>query len=181
MTTNKQFKIRIAKTKKDLLGILDVQVKTWIDTYTNSKLGITKEMIKDHYKRKLTEEYIKERFKGIKDNSKRNWIVLNQKDEIIGWLGCIKEKNNIGTFGIYILSEYQRLGLGKILLKRGLKWLSYQKNIEIGVVNYNENAIRFYKNFGFKLTGKKEDFKVCDFIGKGWVLKMKRNNEQIIR
>jgi ribosomal protein S18 acetylase RimI-like enzyme len=169
-----QFKIKLAKTKKDLEGILYVQVETWVDAYTNVERGITRPMIREHYKRKLTKEYIRERYESLKDKNKRNWIALDANDHVIGWVGCSKEGKNKGGFGIYVLPKYQRLGLGKKLMAKGLKWLSTQKYMEIGVVEYNKIALNFYKKLGFHLIGKEEDFKVGDFVGKGWVVVMRR-------
>jgi RimJ/RimL family protein N-acetyltransferase len=60
------------------------------------------------------------------------------------------------------------------MLKKGFKWLSDMKYIEIGVLEYNEIAIEWYKRLGFEFTGEKEDFTVGDFVGKDWVLKMKK-------
>ena len=59
-------------------------------------------------------------------------------------------------------------------MSRGLKWLSTQKQIEIGVVEYNKKAIKLYENLGFKPTGEKKDFIVGDFIGKNLIITMKK-------
>lgn len=170
-----QFSIRLAKTEKDLKGILNVQVKTWVDAYTNVERGITRSMILEHYKKRHIKEYFKGRYELLKDTDNRIWIALDAHDRIIiGWIGCTKEGENKGGFGIYVLPNYQRLGIGKKLMAKGLKWLSTQKYIEIGVLEYNKVALNFHKKLGFYLTGKRKDLKVGDFVGKGWVLQMRK-------
>jgi len=73
-----------------------------------------------------------------------------------------------------VLPEYQGKGIGRKMLKKGFEWLSDMKYIEIGVLEYNEIAIEWYKRLDFEFTGEKEDFTVGDFVGKDWVLKMKK-------
>lgn len=56
---------------------------------------------------------------------------------------------------IYIKRNFQKHGLGKILLSKALDIAnSYdKKSIWLGVWEKNENAIAFYKKFGFVHTG----------------------------
>ena len=63
--------IRLAKTKKDVYGFMDVQATTWAETYQNPKRGVTKEMILSHFKKRNTKEKILKKFESLKD--------LNQK------------------------------------------------------------------------------------------------------
>ena len=51
---------------------------------------------------------------------------------------------------IYIMDKFRNLSLGKLFMKR-LSMLAYEKNcgrMEWIVLNWNKNAIRFYKNLG---------------------------------
>lgn len=166
--------ITLAKTKKDFWGLIDVQVTTWADTYENIERGVTKEMIFDHFNKKFTEEKKLERFKSLKDPKRKNWVAKDN-EKIIAWLGCSKDfEKQSGSFAIYVLPEYQGQGIGRRMLKKGFKWLSDTKYIEIGVIEYNPKAIELYKSLGFEFTGEKEDFRVGEFVGKNWVLKMKK-------
>ncbi|MFD1705611.1 GNAT family N-acetyltransferase [Siminovitchia sediminis] len=56
---------------------------------------------------------------------------------------------------IYIKSSFQRLGLGKRLLKHAMKLAKEygKKKIWLGVWEKNERAIAFYKEMGFVQTG----------------------------
>lgn len=167
--------IRLAKTKKDVSGFVSVQAKTWAETYQNPERGLTKEMIVKHFKKRNTEEKILKRFKLLKDPTNKHWVAKDN-DKVIGWLGCFKDfEKQSGGVGIYILPEYQRKGIGRKMLKKGFRWLSNMKYIEIGVLEYNEKAIEWYKRLGFRFTGEKEDFTIGEFVGKNWVLTMKKD------
>ncbi len=56
---------------------------------------------------------------------------------------------------IYLKSEFQRMGFGKILLQKAID-VAKEKGKEflwLGVWEKNENAISFYEQFGFKKNG----------------------------
>lgn len=55
---------------------------------------------------------------------------------------------------LYILREYQGLGLGRQLLEHCLAWLP-RPRVALFVLEGNEKAIRFYEHMGFRLTGHK--------------------------
>lgn len=166
--------IRLAKTKQDFWGLIDVQVATWADTYENLDRGITKAMIFDHFNKKFTMEKKLERFKSLKDPKHKNWVVKDN-EKVIAWLGCSKDvEQQSSRFAIYVLPEYQGQGIGRKLLKKAFKWFSDMKYIEIGVVEYNPKAIGLYKSLGFEFTGEKEDLRIGEFVGKNWILQMKK-------
>jgi diamine N-acetyltransferase len=56
---------------------------------------------------------------------------------------------------IYIKKEFQKHGLGKYLLNKGMEIAveRNKQNIWLGVWEKNENAIAFYKKMGFVQTG----------------------------
>lgn len=111
----------------------------------------------------------------IQDPKVRNWLAENESNEIIGYIGCYKDNDEKkGGFGIYVLPKYQGYGVGKALMDKGLEWLSDTEHISIGVYKFNEKAIEWYKKLGFQFTGESEDFYIGDFVGKGWILNMKR-------
>lgn len=166
--------IRLAKTKKDVYGFMDVQATTWAETYQNPKRGLTKEMILSHFEKRNTEEKILKRFESLKDPTNKHWIAIDN-EKVIAWFGCFKDfEKQSGSGAIYVLPEYQGKGIGRKMLKKGFKWLSDMKYIEIGVLEYNEVAIEWYMRLGFEFTGEKEDLAIGDFIGKNWILKMRK-------
>lgn len=152
--------IQIATTKNDLRGIIEVQKLTWLDRYTNDNLGITKEDILKHYKKKSTPAYLEKRWKKFNNPLNPNWIALSD-GKVIGWIGCSVDKHKIGSFGLYVLPEFQSQGIGGKLLRVALEWLlQNSQTIEIGVLQYNHKAIKFYEKYGFTILDKKEDFSI---------------------
>jgi ribosomal protein S18 acetylase RimI-like enzyme len=65
----------------------------------------------------------------------------------------IRDPNSLEIERIYILKEYQNLGLGKYLLDK-IKEIAIQKNLHyiwLGVWEKNADAIRFYEKNGFRI------------------------------
>ncbi len=55
---------------------------------------------------------------------------------------------------IYVIPDYQKKGIGGLLIKRAFGWLGNNKDIFVNVVSYNQKAIGFYNRFDFKKTGR---------------------------
>ena len=53
---------------------------------------------------------------------------------------------------LYVLQEYQGLGLGRQLLEHCLAWIP-RPRVALFVLEGNEKAIRFYEHMGFRPTG----------------------------
>jgi ribosomal protein S18 acetylase RimI-like enzyme len=49
---------------------------------------------------------------------------------------------------------YHGKGVGDELMTHALCWMGDQADVTLGVIYYNERAIRFYEKFGFRDTGK---------------------------
>ena len=56
---------------------------------------------------------------------------------------------------VYIKKEFQKHGLGKVLLYKAIEMAKehHKTNIWLGVWEKNENAIAFYEKMGFVQTG----------------------------
>ena len=52
---------------------------------------------------------------------------------------------------LYILPEFQRQGIGTMLMHRATTWLGRHQMIGLEVVEYNKKAIAFYETLGFGL------------------------------
>ena len=138
----------------DEKGLAFVQKKTWLATYPNKKYKIFKKdiLLKDFdsdkklYKWKQT----------IKSNGKENSYVCVAKDgkKVVGFCLVSKKEKLKELNAIYILSKYQKMGIGKKLLNKAFNWLGNTKKVMLTAVAYNDNAIGFYEKYGFVRTGK---------------------------
>ena len=94
-------------TEKDIVSLSHLHVKTWSDTYP---------MVRNPPGFALRERQWKELF----SKKERNWFIyiIEKKDgSLIGFTkGNIEEDGSGNLNKIYLLREYQRLGLGKKML-----------------------------------------------------------------
>lgn len=143
----------------DVYEIRRVSREVWLDTYVNEEHGISKEEIEAVFKDDNTEEgqkRMERRKERYKDTNRHIWVAKDHQT-IIGF--CLAEKENgIGRIGaVYVLLNYQGMGIGSSLLKKALDWLG-KMDIFVNVANYNAKAVRFYEKFGFVKTGKEGVF-----------------------
>ncbi len=144
----------------DVYGIREVQRETWLKTYPNREEGITIEDIKAKFKIDETPEgkkKIEERKKKYQDKNTGIWVAEDEK-RIVGFCTAIKEEKHNRVGAVYVLPTYQRRGLGRLLIEKALGWLRDRKEILVNVARYNQQALDFYKKFGFIETGRKGAF-----------------------
>jgi ribosomal protein S18 acetylase RimI-like enzyme len=152
----KDLKIEIVPAgPEDVRGIAEVLYKTWLATYPNDDLGITKDDIEDVFKDSFTDEMLAKRAERIRQLPKNETSLL-AKDEgrIVGLCNVIRHPDKNQLKAIYVLPEYQGKGIGTLLWAEAQKHFDAGKNTIVHVVTYNVNAIGFYKKLGFKETGR---------------------------
>ncbi len=139
--------IRLAKPK-EARKIAEINLITWKISYFDY---IPKEVLET---KNITEETIKNRLDNI---SKNNIFVAEFDNEIIGYASINRNTETEAEISsIYILPQYQRLGIGGTLLKevlRILKLSNYQKVVIWTMKNFKQSN-DFYKKYGGVLTGK---------------------------
>lgn len=150
------FEIRIAKPE-DARAVRSVQKLTWLAAYPSQEHGITYQDIesKDFESR----DKIERMKKRIQDNSSNSntWIAKLENNEIIGFGAATYTDNETPNQlnAMYVLPDYQGIGVGGSLMRTMLHWLGSEQEISLGVVQYNGQAISFYKRFGFVETGER--------------------------
>jgi len=99
-------------------------------------------------------------FIQIKLTSENELFIVAEVDgKIVGTLGArgndMFRTSHICSFGIGVLKEYWRKGVGSSLLTTMLKWAEEKniKRIELKVVSENDSALRLYRRFGFEIEG----------------------------
>lgn len=140
----------------DVYAIRQIQKLTWLDTYPNLEVGITREDIETRFASDDTEEG-KKRMEERRQrfyNPNRHMYVAKDGEKVIGFSGAEKEEHNGRIQSLYLLPEYQGHGVGRKLMEAALTWLGSEQDIYLNVASYNDKAIAFYEKFGFKKTGK---------------------------
>lgn len=143
-------------TTADVEGIQEVFYKTWLDTYPNSEIGITREDVEERYKNRLDPEKLEERRRGVTNLPADNIFLVAKDDaKVVGVCRFyIKEKFN-QLQALYVLPEYQGKGIGRLFWAECLKSLDPSKETIVQVATYNTKAINFYKKLGFADNGKR--------------------------
>jgi GNAT superfamily N-acetyltransferase len=130
----------------DAEGILYVHKTTWLSTYPNKDEGVTQEDIA-HKVATFTKEGWEKR---LEPSSSKQILVAKNKASVVGFaVGTkeVEEQNKIGA--LYVVDEFQHLGIGSQLMNELLKWLGDAHDCYTNVVAYNKSAIAFYEKHGF--------------------------------
>ena len=70
---------------------------------------------------------------------------------MVSYSSAAKSDNANKITSVYLLPKFQGKGIGTMLLQQALDWLGNEKDVTLGVVPYNQSAIRFYEKSGFQL------------------------------
>ncbi|MBO0992797.1 GNAT family N-acetyltransferase [Bacillus sp. SD088] len=152
-------KIRQAE-QTDAKGIAKVQVDSWRTTY--------KGIVPDKYLHSMTYESREEKWKDIIPQT-AVFIAETNTGEIVGFANGGKERtekypNYIGElYAIYILEEYQREGIGRLLVEAVIEDLQENNIFSMIVQVLAENRSRFFYE---SLGAKKIDTAEIEIAGK---------------
>ncbi|WP_027633109.1 GNAT family N-acetyltransferase [Clostridium hydrogeniformans] len=107
-----------------------------------------------------SKDFLLENFSKFVSGSKKYLSIINEKDVLIGYITYEESGDLTGTytFGITIGKNFWGRGYGTDAIKTLLKYLFLSKaahRAELEVVEFNERAIKCYKNCGFKEEGRK--------------------------
>lgn len=144
----------------DVEEILRIKDEVWLTTYPNEAYGITREDIMSR-KGKNPERaaLLRGNLSNRRDFS-HIWIAKEGKS-IVGMCSAEKEVDECKIGALYVLPDYQRAGLGRRFLSEAMGWLGDEKDISLGVAEYNTGAIRFYEKNGFEISGPMEGFELA--------------------
>jgi len=124
-----------------------------------------------------TEQYMEEFYDKVQDTSDRIWFMVVEKENnnVIGEVGLLRMYHSWRTTDLTIIigeKAYRGKGYGKeailLLMDYAFGHLNFHR-ISIGVVGFNDNALKFYEKIGFKQEGIQRDgyyydYKYHDFI-----------------
>lgn len=156
--------IRVA-VPADAAAIRSVQARTWLATYTNTELGITREGLR----RYLDGEHGERIADRIAWTRRRIEMRATQPaggcdfvavldGKIVGFTAPFVESSGRRRVGaLYVLPFAQGAGLGHRLLAKNLAWHGEDQDVYLTVAAYNERAKRFYARHGFVPTNRPDD------------------------
>ena len=128
--------------------------ETWLSTYPNPDLGVTKEDIESFFAPRLTAEHIKTAQNNFGDIIKNQIIKLAfVKNTLVGVVKVSLEPTHSELTTIYVLPKFQGQKIGFRLWQAVLPEIPKSKKVILRVANYNDQAINFYKKLGFVLNG----------------------------
>lgn len=133
-------------TEQDIDGIYEVEKNTWIQTYPSN--NITKEDIEQRFNNEFKQSRCKEILNELK-TTKHSYRIIKEGNKIIAYSHLLRETDFNDLVELYVLPQYQKKGIGTILMKDALEWFGDTKPIRLEVATYNIVAIAFYKQFGF--------------------------------
>ncbi|MBI3231713.1 MAG: GNAT family N-acetyltransferase [Candidatus Doudnabacteria bacterium] len=148
---------------EDAATLVEINKISWLDTYPNQALGITRQDIEARYSN-MAERIatMNKTLLGEQNDTKHTWVARNEYG-IIGYCIVTKDTNPDvpNQFrALYLLPGVRGTGTGRKLMETGFSWLGNDKDIRLEVTTYNENAINFYKKMGFEDTGEKGEYEV---------------------
>lgn len=91
--------------------------------------------------------------------SRNLFLVAEVNKRIVGFSRCegskLKRSSHKVEFGVCVLEEFWRYGIGKNLLLESIQWADKNeiKKMTLNVLETNENAIKLYKKYGFEVEG----------------------------
>lgn len=142
----------------DVEAICDIRDRAWLEAYPNARLDITAEDIRLNAQgrdgvfvpRRIA--YLKEQL-AKEDVSGLTTYVARVNGKVMGYADPrIDERDRRRIGAMYVAPEAQGMGVGGKLMRHVLDLFGRDQDIYLEVVSYNQNAIDFYKHFGFEQT-----------------------------
>lgn len=139
----------VACNKDDLPTIQRISRQTFYDTFSEQNTAENMDSF-------LDTAYSTPQLEKELDDINSKFYFVKVDGDIAGYS---KENAFVDYFElerIYIDKEYQKIGLGKMILDHAISSAKLMKlpEIRLGVWEHNDNAIAFYKKMGFYHTGQ---------------------------
>jgi len=156
--------IRVA-TPTDAAAIRSVQARTWLATYPNAELGITRDGLRRYLEgengEKIAERITRTRRRieaHAAEPGRGADLVAVLSGAVVGFTAPFVESSGRRRVGaLYVLPSAQGSGIGHRLLERNLAWHGDEQDVYLAVAAYNERAKGFYARHGFVFTGQHGD------------------------
>jgi len=129
-----------------------MRLQSWLDTYVNDDVGVTREWIEARNRTQLSPEKQAEREARMLDNpSSAGWVARDGSGDVIGVASPYRDEAGGQHLGsLYVDMQWHGTGVASALMQKIIDWADTSRPIELGVVAYNERAKAFYRKWGFE-------------------------------
>lgn len=146
------YKIRYAKVS-DARALAEIHVNSWQKAY--------KGIIPDEVLKNITVEKREKYFTKVLTERTEDDAIIFKNNEAVGFItiGKCRDKDKTKDYGevwgVYLLPDYWRKGVGCKLIKWGLEELRKRdyKKVTLWVLEKNSKARNFYEKIGFNYYG----------------------------
>jgi ribosomal protein S18 acetylase RimI-like enzyme len=151
---NKESAVIIRKaTPADFRGFREVHYQSWLGTYINSQIGITREDIEKKFEDRFSIERF-EKYKAMLEETDRFILVAVSADKIIGFVDFYRNPSYNELKAIYVHPDFIGKKVGIMLWEGGKSFINSSLPTKLEVASYNQRAIDFYHKLGFMMTDK---------------------------
>lgn len=108
---------------------------------------------------KLTVRQERQQIKLINYTLDNVVMIAMLKKRCIGIVTVRRRAHSSGELGVAVAKQFRHRGLGRILVQEAIQWLRSFSNLHIlwlTVEVKNQDALRLYRDCGFKIISKKE-------------------------
>ncbi len=138
--------------------ICDIRDRAWLEAYPNEALGITREDIllnaqgQDGVFVPRRVAYMREQFASPSPDGQGTYVA--KVDGLVcGYTELhVDERGRKCIGAMCVAPEAQGTGIGGKLMDHALSVLGKDQDIFLEVVSYNQNAVDFYRHYGFEPT-----------------------------
>ena len=118
------------------------------------------EQIKENLQKDFDDFWNANILEGELKNDNSLYFVAKNKNEILGFIGIIKNIDFVEILNVVVKKDFRNKGIGNQLLQKIIEVAKEMKMQEIylEVNEKNENAIKLYKKNNFKKIGERKKY-----------------------
>jgi ribosomal protein S18 acetylase RimI-like enzyme len=149
-------------SRDDAEELTTLTYQSWVDTYPNKDLGITKEYVEGLRDRQLTDgsiQALKERIDLLETNTDYFLrVAKNNGGEIVGFIEGTFDNDKYELQSLFLKETAIGSGLATQLWESYKLWAAPEYPIWLQVAPYTHRAIAFYKRKGFEIVPNSDSF-----------------------
>ena len=126
--------------------LIDLEKQVWLTTYPNAEYYVTKEDILARFDNHASRVQV---VMADLNNQNHRYFLIQIGSKHVGYMHLERQIEHNHIVELYILTEFQGIGIGSSAVEYAFTWFGDRKPIFLQVVSYNQSAIDFYEKFGF--------------------------------